>query len=131
MTARKVQSEHIAIRCVSTLKKQSIRRRPTVRFTVVVNNATKSLREEDESATCPSLENERKAMLYKQANCVSTSNVQRRMVANYVNTVLEEQLSQWENSSYDPERLAMISMAKSLDCQVEAVLRGRKQEIDL
>ena len=70
-------------------------------------------------------------MLYKQANCVSTSNVQRRMVANYVNTVLEEQLSQWENSSYDPERLAMISMAKSLDCQVEAVLRGRKHEIDL
>ena len=133
MTARQSHNENVPIRHLSTMKKASPfrKQKPSVRFSVAAFQRKVGFQQEQEQEQCnTSLENERKAMLYKQGNCILTaSGEQRQKVAKYVNVVLEEQLSQWENSMYDPERLAMVSMCKSLDSQVDALLRGRQDEL--
>ena len=47
-----------------------------------------------------------------------------------IDKILEEQIDQWENSRYDPEQLAKVSMAMSSQSQREALARGRRIVID-
>ena len=43
---------------------------------------------------------------------------------NVIEAVMEEQINQWENNEYDPERLAKASMAQSAHSQIIARLKG-------
>ena len=53
--------------------------------------------------------------------------LQRRQqrITKHVNKVLDEQLDQWESSSYDPENLARVSHSESFDSLKDALARGR------
>ena len=52
---------------------------------------------------------------------------QRRQqrITKHINKVLNEQLDQWESSSYDPENLARVSHSESFDSLKDALARGR------
>ena len=52
---------------------------------------------------------------------------QRRQerILNHINKVLEEQLNQWDSSTYDPESLARVSNESSSSSQADAIEDGR------
>ena len=79
----------------------------------------------------------RERRLAKDSECSASSNStnididlklrQRRQqrITKHINKVLNEQLDQWESSSYDPENLARVSHSESFDSLKDALARGR------
>ena len=89
MTARQSHNEHVPIRHASPMKKASPYRRqkPSVRFSVVdfQRSNTKNIDIVADTQCSSSLDNERRAMFYKQGNCILTaSGEQRQKLAMYV-----------------------------------------------
>ena len=55
----------------------------------------------------------------------------QQQISQCIDKILEEQIDQWENSRYDPEQLAKVSMAMSSQSQLEALARGRIGEVEV